>query len=309
MTNILPRFRGRTSILIVEDDSAIQALLTAVLALSYDVIAVSTGKEALDQAPNGGFDLILLDVGLPDIDGFSVCKQLKADTRCKEVPIIFLTSRNSTQDEVSGLEAGGIDYIAKPINPAILRARVNNHIELKHSRDALTQMARLDGLTGLPNRRTFDDVLDREWRRLARVGQPLSVIMFDVDHFKLFNDTYGHGGGDLCLKKIAESAVGSLQRPADMVARYGGEEFVAILPDTASAGAAAVAEAIRENVAAQRLEHERSPTAKFVTVSLGYVTAVPNVERPPSALVEEADKALYAAKAAGRNRAIMGHGE
>ena len=167
---------------------------------------------------SGVFDLILLDVGLPDMDGFTVCRQLKDDARTREVPVIFLTSRNSAQDEVKGLEAGGIDYIAKPINPAILRARVNNHVELKHSRDALTQMARLDGLTGLSNRRTFDDMLDREWRRLARVGQHLSIIMFDVDHFKLFNDTYGHGAGDICLKKIAQCAVNALQRPADMVA-------------------------------------------------------------------------------------------
>ena len=306
MSDNLPRYLGRTSILIVEDDSAIQALLTAVLALNYDVTAVSTGKEALEKIPPGNFDLVLLDVGLPDIDGFSVCRQLKTDPRCKEVPVIFLTSRNSTQDEVAGLEAGGIDYIAKPINPAILRARVNNHVELKHTRDALVRLARLDSLTGLPNRRTFDDVLDREWRRLGRVGQPLSLIMFDVDHFKLYNDTYGHGGGDLCLKKIADCAVAALQRPADMVSRYGGEEFIAILPDTGSVGAAAVATAIRENVAAQMIDHERSPTAPYVTVSLGYVTTVPRADRQPVELIEAADKALYSAKAMGRNRAIAG---
>jgi diguanylate cyclase (GGDEF)-like protein len=306
MPSDMPRLHGRTSILIVEDDSAIQALLTAVLALNYEVAGVSSGKEALERARAGAFDLILLDVGLPDLDGFAVCRLLKADPRCRDVPVIFLTSRNSPEDEVKGLEAGGIDYIAKPINPAVLRARVNNHVELKHSRDTLTQMARLDGLTGLPNRRTFDDVLDREWRRLARVGQPLSLVLFDVDHFKLYNDTYGHGGGDVCLKRVADCTIGALQRPADMVARYGGEEFVAILPDTAAAGAAAVAEAIRENVAALGLRHEKSPTAPHVTVSLGYATAVPRVERPPAELVEAADRALYAAKAAGRNRAMAG---
>jgi diguanylate cyclase (GGDEF)-like protein len=291
---------------VVEDDSAIQALLTAVLALNYDVTAVGTGKEAIDKAQTGTFDLILLDIGLPDVDGYSVCRQIKADPRCREVPVIFLTARNSPQDEVQGLEAGGIDYIAKPINPAILRARVNNHVELKHSRDALTQMARLDGLTGLPNRRTFDDVLDREWRRLTRVGQPLSLILFDVDHFKLYNDTYGHARGDSCLKQVAEAAVGALQRPADMVARYGGEEFVAILPDTAVIGASAVAEAIRENVAAQEIAHESSKTAPHVTVSLGYATIVPTLERQPAQLLEAADRALYASKAAGRNRATAG---
>jgi diguanylate cyclase (GGDEF)-like protein len=183
---------------------------------------------------------------------------------------------------------------------------VNNHVELKHSRDALSQMARLDGLTGLSNRRTFDDMLDREWRRLARVGQHLSIIMFDVDHFKLYNDTYGHGAGDICLKKVAQCAVNALQRPADMVARYGGEEFVAVLPDTMMVGAAAVAEAIRENVAAENIPHERSPTAKHVTVSLGHVSVVPKAGRPATELVAAADRALYAAKGSGRNRVVAG---
>jgi len=294
----------RTSILVVEDDSTIQALITAVLALNYNVTAVSTGKDAVDQATTGTYDLILMDVGLPDKDGFSVCRAIKNDSRCRDVPVIFLTSRNSAQDEVIGLEAGGIDYITKPINPAVLRARVNNHAELKHSRDALAQMARLDGLTGLPNRRTFDDVLEREWRRLARSNSPISLIMFDVDHFKLYNDTYGHGGGDYCLKKIAECAVAALQRPADMIARYGGEEFVAILPDTLIDGATAVAEAIRQNVAALNIEHEKSLTAACVTVSLGLATMIPNLETQPHTLIEKADKALYAAKHNGRNRVM-----
>ncbi len=295
--------KRRTAILIVEDDTAIQALLTAVLSVNYDLTVIGTGQEALNQMATGAFDLILLDVGLPDMDGFTVCRQLKSDTRTREVPVIFLTSRNSAQDEVKGLEAGGIDYIAKPINPAILWARVNKHVELKHSRDALSQMARLDGLTGLSNRRTFDDILDREWRRLARVGQHLSIIMFDVDHFKLYNDTYGHGPGDVCLKKIARCAVDALQRPADMVARYGGEEFVAVLPDTQVAGAEAVAQAIRENVAAQNIPHEKSPTAKHVTVSLGHI---PKIGRPPTDLVTAADHALYEAKKTGRDRAVAG---
>jgi diguanylate cyclase (GGDEF)-like protein len=302
------RLETRTSILVVEDDSTIQALITAVLALSYDVTAVGTGKEALDHVISGRFDLVLLDVGLPDIDGFSVCRQIKNDSRCRDTPVVFLTSRSSPQDEINGLEAGGIDYITKPINPAVLRARVNNHAELKHSRDALAQLARMDGLTGLPNRRTFDDTLDREWRRLARTNSHLSLIMFDVDHFKLYNDTYGHGGGDRCLRQVAESAVRALQRPADMIARYGGEEFVAILPDTGAAGAAAVAEAIRANVAALGIAHEKSPTADHLTVSVGLATVVPKLDQPATLLIAEADKALYSAKAGGRNRVVAAGG-
>jgi diguanylate cyclase (GGDEF)-like protein len=166
----------------------------------------------------------------------------------------------------------------------------------------------MDGLTGLPNRRTFDDTLDREWRRLARSNSNLSLIMFDVDHFKLYNDTYGHGGGDQCLRQIAESAIRALQRPADMIARYGGEEFAAILPDTAAAGALGVAEAIRANVAALAIAHEKSLTAAHVTVSLGLATMVPKLDRPPTLLIADADKALYGAKAGGRNRVVAAGG-
>jgi diguanylate cyclase (GGDEF)-like protein len=163
-------------------------------------------------------------------------------------------------------------------------------------------MARLDGLTGLANRRTFDDMLDREWRRLARVAQPLSVIMMDVDHFKQFNDTYGHADGDVCLQQVAKAAAGALQRPADMVARYGGEEFVALLPDTTLAGGIAVAEAIRVAIADLRIPHAGSKAAPHVTLSLGVASTVPQPEGSPKPLLETADERLYAAKAAGRNQ-------
>ncbi|MHB1206513.1 MAG: response regulator, partial [Rhodospirillaceae bacterium] len=187
---------GKPIVLAVEDDTAVQALLRAVLGMDYDLKVAGDGATALTLAAEIEPDLILLDVGLPDMDGLQVCRSLKAHPRLASVPVIFLTSLSDAKHEVEGLEAGGIDYLAKPINPAILKVRVNNHLDLKRSRDTLERMARLDGLTGLANRRTFDDMLAREWRRLARVNNPLAVIMMDVDHFKLFNDTYGHGGGD-----------------------------------------------------------------------------------------------------------------
>ena len=294
---------GKPVILAVEDDTAIQTLLKAVLGTDYNLKIAGDGATALEAASLIGPDLILLDVVLPDMDGREVCRRIKANARLASVPVLFLTSLSAAEHEVEGLEAGGIDYLAKPINPTILKVRVNNHLDLKRSRDALERMARLDGLTGLANRRTFDDMLAREWRRLARVNHPLAVIMMDVDHFKLFNDTYGHGGGDDCLKKVAKAAEGALQRPADVVARYGGEEFVALLPDTTLDGALMVAEAIRAAVAALNIPHSASKAAPYVTMSLGAACIVPQPGGKPEELLEMADMELYAAKSNGRNQA------
>jgi diguanylate cyclase (GGDEF)-like protein len=280
--------------------------LTAVLASDWEVRTASTGEAALQAAVDRVPDMVLLDIGLPDMDGLEVCRRFKANPRLEQVPVIFLTARTSGEDEVGGLEAGGIDYITKPINPAILKARIRNHLELKQNRDELLRLSRTDGLTGLYNRRTFDDLLTREWRRLARAGEPLAVIMMDVDHFKLYNDTYGHGGGDVCLQRVARAAEGALQRPADIVARYGGEEFVALLPETKQDGAIAVAEAIRLAVAALEIPHTASKTAAHVTVSLGAACTVPQPDADPAGLLEIADQQLYIAKSEGRNR-TKGH--
>lgn len=293
----------RPSVLIVEDDATIQVLLSAVLGGEWNVKTAVDGKTALKLAAEYVPDIILLDIGLPDLDGLEVCRQLKLNPRLEQVPVIFLTARTSGEDEIDGLQAGGIDYITKPINPAVLKARIRNHLELKQNRDELVRLARTDGLTGLYNRRTFDDLLRREWRRLARTGEPLAVIMMDVDHFKLYNDTYGHGGGDLCLQRVARAAEGALQRPADVVARYGGEEFVALLPETKLEGAIAVAEAIRAAVAALEIAHASSKTAPHVTLSLGAACTIPQPDQEPQELLELADKQLYLAKTEGRNRA------
>jgi len=293
----------RPTVLTVEDDDAIRALISSVLSTECDTSSARDGASAMASALETRPDLILLDVGLPDTDGFELCRKFKQNTFLHDIPVLFLTGRTSTTDEVDGLEAGGIDYITKPINPTVLRARVRNHLELKRSRDALERMARLDGLTGVANRRTFDDLLLREWRRNARTGQPMSVIMIDVDHFKQYNDTYGHGEGDECLKQVTKAAEGALQRPADIVARYGGEEFVALLPDTTLEGAMAVAEGIRAAIAARAIPHAGSKAAPHVTVSLGVATGIPEADQDPSVLVRAADAQLYAAKAEGRNRA------
>lgn len=292
----------RASVLVVEDDLATQELLIHVLEEDWDILVAESGAAGLRMAADKLPDLILMDVGLPDLEGFEVCRRLKSDPQLVSIPVVFLTSYATPDYEVGGLEAGGIDYIAKPINPMVLRARVRNHMELKQGRDALEKLARLDGLTGLLNRRSFDSALDREWRRSLRTQQNISVIMIDVDFFKQFNDTYGHAAGDECLKQVAKAAEGALQRPADLVARYGGEEFVALLPDTALEGAVAVAEEIRTSVAALQIPHSSSEVASYITVSAGFATTAATKSPNPSDLVEVADAELYAAKKAGRNR-------
>ena len=296
------RDKTKASVLIVEDDVTIRALLSAILGSEWNIETASDGTTALEMATTRVPDIVLLDIGLPDLDGLEVCRRLKANPKLEQVPVIFLTARTSGEDEIDGLQAGGIDYITKPINPAVLKARVRNHLELKQNRDELVRLARLDGLTGLYNRRTFDDVLEREWRRLARTGEPLSVIMIDVDHFKTYNDTYGHGAGDACLQRVADAARSSLQRPADVLARYGGEEFVALLPETKLEGALAVADAIRTAVVALDIPHASSTTAGQVTLSLGTACTVPQPDADAAKLLAIADQQLYAAKAEGRNR-------
>jgi diguanylate cyclase (GGDEF)-like protein len=290
----------RHRVLIVEDESSQRALLKAALSADYDVITADTGAKALEAAP--GADLVLLDAGLPDMDGIELCRTFKKDKDLADIPVVFLTARDATGDQVTGLEAGAIDYLTKPVNLEVLRARVRTYVQLKSQRDELTKLATVDGLTGIANRRSFDVALSREWRRLARTGQALSVILMDVDHFKQFNDNYGHAMGDDCLRQVARAAADAIKRPADLVARYGGEEFVVLLPETDLEGAKFAAEAIRVAIAGLKIPHKASSAADHVTVSLGVAQAVPADSADQQALVEAADKQLYKAKKDGRNR-------
>jgi len=286
--------------LIVEDDSVQRELFSAALGADYDIITAITGASALQLANTA--DLVLLDAGLPDMDGVTVCRTLKQDKDLADIPVVFITARSSSDDHIAGLAAGAVDYVTKPVNLDILKARVKIYVSLKNQRDALTKLATQDGLTGVPNRRSFDAALKREWGRLARSGQPLSVIMLDVDHFKQFNDTYGHGEGDVCLKRVAKAIEAVAKRPADLAARYGGEEFVVLLPETDLDGLKITAEAIRTAVAALRIPHAKSSAADHVTISLGGAQGAPSDGGDPQLLIEAADKQLYAAKKDGRNR-------
>jgi len=222
-----------------------------------------------------------------------------------EIPVIFVTSLNQEVEETQGLEVGAIDFISKPFSPAVIKARVRNHLELKQQRDLLSGLSFLDGLTGLSNRRRFDQFLDLEWRRGLRSRSPLSLILMDIDYFKAFNDSEGHLAGDDCLRRIAEVLEVGAHRAGDLVARYGGEEFVCVLPDTDESGARAVAEQIQSLIVDLALPHRSSSVAPIVTLSLGVATRRPAFGETPDFLIKAADRAMYKAKELGRNRTVI----
>jgi diguanylate cyclase (GGDEF)-like protein len=290
-------------ILIVDDEPINVEILVTVFEEIYDIIVATQGEQALELAQTARPDLILLDVMMPGLDGYEVCARLKQDPDTADIPVIFVTGLGDKQAETDGLEAGAVDYVAKPISPLIVRRRVSNQIELKKARDRLAQMAVTDGLTGLANRRCFDQTLDLEGRRLRRGDGSLSLVMLDVDHFKAFNDTYGHIAGDDCLRAVSRAIQTSVGRATDLAARYGGEEFACILPATPLAGACELAGRIRDNVAALKIPHAASATAPFVTVSLGVASVTStSSDGDIAALLATADTQLYRAKTAGRNR-------
>ncbi len=256
-------------ILLVDDDPIAIQLLARILAGMGSLRFATSGADALRLALELKPDLVLLDAEMPGMGGFQVCAAFKADPLLADVPVIFVTSHSDPAFEVSGFDLGAADFIAKPVHPALVQARVKTQLRLKHLADELRQIALVDTLTGVANRRHFDALLEREWRHLRRSGEPLSLLMIDVDHFKRFNDHYGHQAGDSCLREVAQALVGACQRPADLVARYGGEEFVMLLPNTARDGAAHIARSALAAVTALAIEHAASLMARHVSVSIG----------------------------------------
>ena len=291
-------------VLIVDDTSTNIQVLGETLRGDYRIKVATSGKMALDIVGKEGGkpDLILLDVMMAGMDGYEVCRRLKENPAHQGIPVIFITAKSDAQDEEYGLRLGAMDYITKPFRPAIVKARVQNHINLKIKTDLLESLALIDGLTGIPNRRRLDEVLDSEWKRGLRGGGTLAVVMADIDCFKAYNDHYGHGAGDDCLKAVAGALSASLSRPADMMARYGGEEFVAIMPDTDAAGVQLMAQRWRDAVMALDLPHAASAVAERVTLSAGCACLKPTTAQSPQMLLAMADKMLYQAKEQGRNQ-------
>lgn len=267
-------------------------------------LLAGSGEHALRMALGERPDLILLDVHMPLMDGFEVCRRLKQNPLTADIAVIFLTALDEETDEEFGLNLGAIDYIAKPFSPAILRARVRNHLLAQKQRLQLQRLTQLDGLTGIANRRRFDQALALQWQRLAELAQPLGLLMVDVDGFKAYNDYYGHLAGDEVLRGVAETLEGHMRRHDDLAARYGGEEFACILPATDLEQAAEVAEAIREAVVDLCIPHAGSPVSDWVSVSIGCASVVPAAESAPRELLAAADDRLYRAKSEGRNRVV-----
>lgn len=293
----------RPRILIVDDVPSNIHVLAHILGDRYDIHFARDGRRALELVQARLPDLVLLDIMMPGgMDGFEVCERLKANSATRDIPVIFISARNEVEDETRGLEVGAIDFITKPISPPIVQARVRNHILLKRQADLLRRLSFIDGLTGIANRRHFDETLEREWRRCGRSNLPLSVIILDVDHFKAFNDRYGHQAGDDCLRAVARMMAEHAKRPGDLAARFGGEEFVCLLPETDAEGAMRVAERLRTRIEAEGIPHAASPVTPYVTISLGCASMVPPIDQAATRLLEKADQALYAAKREGRNR-------
>ncbi len=291
-------------VLVVDDDPLNIKLLIGILQSEYEVLFALSGSKAIELAQHQRPDLILLDVMMPDQSGYQTCQILKENQLTKEIPVIFISSLTDDIDEAKGLDCGAIDYISKPVKPAIVKNRVKNHLQLKHARDLLKQQATIDTLTTIANRRRFDEFLLQAWRQMQREQKALSIIMIDVDYFKSFNDYYGHVAGDDCLKKIAIEMQKQIARPTDLLARYGGEEFVCILSDTEREGAEHIAENLRQTIESLAVAHEKSVISDVVTISLGVAAIIPNPEQLLSNFINMADHALYQAKKSGRNRAV-----
>ena len=289
-------------VLIVDDERFNLTALATLLRDSYKVMVATSGMQALDAVRQHKPELVLLDVNMPEMDGYEVCRLLQADPETARIPIIFITALSDAVAEATGLDLGAADYITKPFNHAVVQARVRTQLRLKQQSDIIERYAYLDALTGLPNRRALDQKASAEWTRAQQTGLPLSVALLDVDHFKRFNDHYGHGAGDACLQAVGRALGRCVRRDADMGARYGGEEFAFILPETDTDAAASVAEAVRAAVAALAIAHADSSAAPFVTVSVGVATAIPGPAASVADLFAAADAHLYAAKAGGRNR-------
>lgn len=295
---------NRKCILIVDDESAnIQSLAQALGGAGpeapYSLRFAKTGEQALLLAHSAQPDLILLDVVLPGMNGLATLAKLQSDPITHGIPVIFVTARDEIDEEASGLEMGAVDYITKPFSPAIVRARVRTHLELKRQREFEAQRARIDGLTGIANRRAFDEQIQRYWAITASELAPghLQLLLIDVDYFKRYNDRAGHGAGDECLRQLARSLQQTFERQHELVARLGGEEFAVLIQ-----GGNLVQHAQRalDAVAAMALAHPDSPLGERVSISLGALER--SVEADPMALLQAADVLLYQAKQQGRNR-------
>ncbi|MCT7553310.1 GGDEF domain-containing response regulator [Aliarcobacter butzleri] len=292
----------KPTILVVDDMTTTLLLLHDLLKDTYEVKIAKSGTKALEilESPND-IDLILLDIEMPDINGYDVCKRIKNNETIRNIPIIFITGRTSQEDEEYGLNLGAIDYITKPFNKAIVKLRIKNYLNLKIKNDMLEKLSMYDGLTNIRNRRFFDETFEKTFSEIKRDKKSLAVLMIDIDFFKPYNDNYGHGQGDETLRKVAKALEKTIKRASDFVARYGGEEFVILLKNIDKTGLQTVAKNLLEAIRELKITHEYSKVEDFVTVSIGVSYCSCPDEITKTELLLKADEALYNVKNSGRN--------
>lgn len=288
--------RSLPRVLVVDDELIHRQMLSSILQDDCEILTVNNGTEALQFVLNQPIDLILLDMVMPDIRGDEVMKQLRSHPKTSHIDIVIISACTDVEDEETGFLMGALDYITKPFHPTIVQARIKNVLRLIEQRHLLDQMAHIDGLTGIPNRRKFEQIIANEWILHERVSQPLSLAILDVDHFKRFNDTFGHASGDEVLKAVAATMRDMLRRTGDFAARLGGEEFVLVFSGTDATSSATMADSLR-----QAMQEIQLPVGN-ITVSIGGITLIPASHYSLEQAMEEADQLLYQAKQNGRNR-------
>ncbi|WP_426338059.1 diguanylate cyclase domain-containing protein [Pseudoduganella sp. S-14] len=294
-----------STILIIDDNPDTIRLMSAMLREQARVLFATNGLAGLEIARAQRPQLILLDLQMKSMDGFAVCERIMADPDLRHCPVIFVTASSGVESEIACLDAGAVDFITKPLSGPVVQARVRTHLRLQAALASLDTLAHKDGLTGLHNRRYFDEQFAVELARHRRQGAALGVALVDVDHFKLYNDHYGHQTGDECLRAVAQALAQCTRRPGELVARYGGEEFVVLLPNSCVDEVQRYGAWVCEHVAGLRMPHAASPVAPHVTISAGLCSLSPDIDDTPASALEAADRALYEAKRAGRNRAML----
>jgi len=305
-------------VLLAEDSRTNQILIRAYIEeAGHEIVIANNGQEAVEQFIDTQPDLVLMDIIMPIKDGIEAAKEIRKQGVKEDewIPIIFLSAMTDSQDIVRAIDAGGDDYLTKPVDAVVLNAKLKAmqriaemRQKLKKANFELRKMATRDGLTGIANRRYFDEVLAKEIKRAMRSQSSLSLAICDIDFFKLYNDNYGHQSGDDCLKYVARTMAKTSKRPGDLVARYGGEEFGVILPETNLEGAIEIVEAIRKAVEQLDLTHKYSDVTDHITISAGVATVQPakgdDVKEIARSLIQAADKSLYLAKKYGRNQVV-----
>jgi diguanylate cyclase (GGDEF)-like protein len=311
---------GSMRVLIIDDSQAMRELVAAMISeMGHEPVVAAAGAEGLTLFDSARPDLVLLDVEMPGLDGYETARRMREASHTKWVPIIFLSGGREDQDLNRAIQAGGDDYLVKPCSEIVLAAKIRAMQRLGEMRRELLETSqklaaanselehqtRMDSLTGIANRRHLEIHLGTEFKRAVRTHSPLAVLLCDVDHFKLYNDRYGHPAGDECLRQVARLLVAHARRPSDLAARYGGEEFSVVMPDTPLERARTIAWGICEGIAKLRIPHEASKTGAFVTISVGGACGVPTREASVADFLKAADVALYRAKDQGRNRVTI----